>query len=256
VGSVTVFSVSPPEHTALRAVSWFLIAAFAYTYNDIRDIEIDRSSHPTRPLPRGTITNFGASVFAASLGAGGALFSLAAFRDASVLCPALAIAAAYLYSCYVRRLNALFANLWTCATVLLLLLSTQSAPPTALAALTDLSLGFILLARELQKDVADSYGDAPTRPLGYLVNHEAAGNIVYLGLLGAALFGFVLMGAVGHPNAPALVALILTNLSILSAAILVLFGADRAGAQILLTKFALYCGTILLLLGGQHLARP
>jgi len=64
-------SPNEPETMVMAGVA-ILLTAFANADNDVRDFEIDRIAHPTRPLPSGALS-IGAARVVVGLSAAGAL---------------------------------------------------------------------------------------------------------------------------------------------------------------------------------------
>lgn len=152
---------SDPRTLVMAGVA-VLLTAFANADNDVRDREIDRVAHPTRPLPSGTLSIETARIIV-GLSAAGALIFSALLGGAETLAAVGVIAAMTFYNRGVKAQGvpgnvvvAIVASLpfvfgaW----------STGSPRAGVPLFLVGVPLHF---AREIAKDLDDVAGDAGTR---------------------------------------------------------------------------------------------
>ena len=158
--------------TMLAAVSAVLLSSFANAFNDVRDVDIDRVAHPSRPLPRGDLSIVAATRVAWSAAVLGVALSGVAWRSLAALSGAVVVAMA-LYSARVKRSGA-FGNLLVAILASLPFLYGAWSVGAPAAAAPLLAIGIPLhFAREVAKDLDDAEGDAVARrtlPLAYGAN--------------------------------------------------------------------------------------
>ncbi|MFO1533104.1 MAG: UbiA family prenyltransferase [Thermoplasmatota archaeon] len=169
----------------------FLVTGFGNVANDLRDVEVDRVAHPSRPLPSGDVSRRGATQLAAAL----LSMALAAALLAGVWTLAFAAATVALLGLYEIRLkrggflgNAAVAAL-TASTFLFGAVASRAAWPAWRLAAVAAAMAFsVNLAREVAKDVEDLDADrGARRTLPMLVGNRTAGLVAS----GAAIVGIV-----------------------------------------------------------------
>jgi 4-hydroxybenzoate polyprenyltransferase len=170
-------------HELLLAATWVLLASFAYAYNDLCDIEIDKVNKPRRPLPSGVLSPHVVKRtlrIIVVLIVGLAIFE---WREHS-LWPLCTLAGSWAYSRFLLTGTAFGSNLVASCLVAAVPLSglpLQGNPKIwALVGGT----AMVMFGRELQKDALDAKGDAYFRPSPLLNGkHSGVLQIVYPTLL-------------------------------------------------------------------------
>ena len=223
--------------TWLAVLSAAALTALANATNDIADLEIDRSAHPERPLPRGELGVREASALAVI----GAIVGVGA---AAVIAPALgALASAValamaLYSWRIKRAglpgNLLVALL---ASLPFLWGAWSAGSPRAAAPLVLLAIP-LHLAREIAKDLDDAAADAPVRrtlPVRFGIPVARAALVIALLAFLAALVPFA-------PGRPRFAVAVLPVLALAVLGALRALRGQRGGP--LLFKSAMVCAIL------------
>jgi geranylgeranylglycerol-phosphate geranylgeranyltransferase len=142
-----------------------LVAGFGNTLNDVRDIELDRTAHPGRPLPSGRIDLNEAKDAAMVLLFVGLLLAYLAAGWPTLALAAGNAALLWLYEAFLKRRGA-----WGNAAIAALVASTflygavaRGLPEAPLVWLLAVLAFLVNLARELLKDVEDMAADAGRR---------------------------------------------------------------------------------------------
>lgn len=148
-------------------VAWAMLAAVALTaaanaWNDIADVEIDRISHPERPLPSGAMT----AGAARRLAWGAAVLALPLAwlaRPALALLTLPVLGVMWCYSARLKRFG-VAGNVVVAVVASLPVLYGACAAGAPAAGMQLVALAAPLhLAREIGKDIDDAPGDARTR---------------------------------------------------------------------------------------------
>ncbi|HEX2781464.1 MAG TPA: UbiA family prenyltransferase [Gemmatimonadaceae bacterium] len=154
--------------TIAAALAAIALAAYANSFNDLLDIEIDRRAHPRRPLPSGALTPRTVRSFAIIAAGAGIAFAAIA-RPALGYLSVAVVALMTLYSVALARLP-LIGNI---VVALLASLPFFYGAVTVRAARVGLLLVGVAiplhLARELAKSLDDAPADAPYRRTAPLV---------------------------------------------------------------------------------------
>ena len=164
-GSLTI-------HEYVRALTWVLLAAFAYAYNDIRDIEVDRINRPTRVLPSGLLTLRKARQLLLGVGILALVLILTEWRF-DAFWPIGALIGSMVYSRFLRSRSAFLSNIVASLLVVVVPLSSGSmAAMDPYLWYLALGVGLLIFARELQKDALDMPGDICERPMPLLLGQR------------------------------------------------------------------------------------
>lgn len=153
--------VSRPA-TLAAALAAIALAAYANSFNDLLDIEIDRRAHPKRPLPSGLLSPATVRSFAIIAAGAGIVFAAIA-RPALGYLTVAVVALMTLYSVSLARLP-LLGNI--VVAVLASLPFFYGAVTVRAARIGLLLVGIAIplhLARELAKSLDDAPADAPYR---------------------------------------------------------------------------------------------
>jgi|ERR1041384_3067873 4-hydroxybenzoate polyprenyltransferase len=151
-------------HEYARAVTWVLLAGFAYAYNDLCDVEVDRINRPTRVLPSMSITTRVAHRVLLVIGLLILILIVGEWR-VDAFWPITAFLGSVLYSRLLRLLSAFLSNVVASLLVAIVPLSatlTWDAFVHSWKLATGVAL--LIFARELQKDALDLRGDLSQRP--------------------------------------------------------------------------------------------
>ena len=150
-----------PETIVMAGVA-VLLTAFANADNDVRDFEIDRVAHPSRPLPSGRLSVRAARVIV-GLCASAALILAALLGGAQTLAAVGVIAAMTLYNRGVKA-HGVPGNLLVAVVASLPFLFGAWSAGSASAGLPLFLVAIPLhFAREIAKDIDDVQGDARHR---------------------------------------------------------------------------------------------
>jgi len=228
------------RRTLIAALAALLLASFANAFNDWCDVDIDRVSHPERPLPSGTLS----TTAAARIAGGSAALALLVCAAASLrlaLASALVLGAMTLYSLRVKRsgaagnlLVAVLASLpfvygtWSVGLI------SAAAPLVAIA----IPLHF---AREVAKDLDDAAGDASRRATLPLAHGPLAARVIVVVATLAALAALVPLMIAHHLFA----ALVMPAVALCAVAVARVSRGRSGGA--LLFKTAMVCAMLSLL---------
>jgi geranylgeranylglycerol-phosphate geranylgeranyltransferase len=162
----------------------FVVCAFGNVVNDLKDIEIDRTNNPKRPLPSGrakqNIVRWMAISFLVSAAAGSILLGILSF-----LVVIVALLLLFLYSTFLKKTPA--GNFTVASTTGLSFIFGGIVAGNAACLIPGLFSVFIHLPREIVKDVIDMNGDrlAGARTLPIIAGPVVAYNTsaLFLGLL-------------------------------------------------------------------------
>lgn len=156
----------------LEALTWILLAAFAYAYNDLCDVEVDRVNKPRRALPSGAVSIASVKLSLSLIALAIAVLILLVWRT-TLLWPLGAIAAGVVYSSVLRTRTALLSNVTAACLVAAVPLSGSQGYTNV--RLWELAFGIMLLmfGREMQKDVVDHQGDQVARPMPLLMGKRS-----------------------------------------------------------------------------------
>jgi len=162
----------------------FAVCAFGNVVNDLKDIEIDRTNNPKRPLPSGrvkpNIARLMAIAFLVSAVAGSLFLGIPSF-----LIIITAIVLLFLYSTYLKKTPA--GNFTVAFITGLSFIFGGIVAGNAACLIPGVFSIFIHLPREIIKDVIDMNGDrlAGARTLPIIAGPFAAYNVstIFLGLL-------------------------------------------------------------------------
>lgn len=179
-----------------------LLSGFGNVVNDLRDLELDRAAHPTRPFPSGRVRRAEGWALAALL-----LFTGLAWTEAGGF-PAFALAGfnALLLGIYETRLkatglpgNALVALLVGSTFLYGGVVATGLIPRAPMLLLLAGMATLTNLAREILKDVEDLAGDRGHRHTFPMRFGPGPARLLALALVNAALLASVL-AFVRHPS--------------------------------------------------------
>lgn len=234
----------------LLAVTWVLLAAFSYTYNDLRDIAVDRINKPDRPIPSGTLSIKAVKQILIILGV---LIICLAIKEwqKDFLWPIGALLAGLAYSRFLRARTAFGSNLTACCLVAAVPLS--GLPLRGNIQIWALAIGIMLLmfGRELQKDALDAKGDVHFRPVPLIFGkHSRIFQFVYPFLL---LLSAVSLYSAIHTTSDSLInkVSLLLLIMIHSIAIIVyIFNKSSYQAQADITKLVSYSLVVILAVGN------
>ena len=203
--------------TLLVAGAAIALAALANSYNDLADVEIDRISHPERPLPTGALSVFGArAVIIAAIVVAMALTALTS-TSLAVL-SLIVIVVMIVYSHRLKRAG-LPGNVTVAVLASMPFLYGGWSAGRPLAALPLMTLAIPLhLAREIAKDMEDVAGDRGVRrTVPVTSGPRVARNILFASL--GAFLGALVAFARTRP---------LFALAVIPAVVLALIAAYRA----------------------------
>lgn len=148
--------------TAWAAGAAICLAALANAFNDLCDVEIDRTAHPERPLPSGDLSASTARGVVVIAGVLAVLFSYLAIPEMAAASIAV-IGLMLLYSRILKR-RGLIGNITVAVLASLPFLYGGWTAGRPLASLSLVALAIPLhLAREIAKDIEDAAGDAGMR---------------------------------------------------------------------------------------------
>lgn len=249
--SQTFFLDSIPHHVVYaRAITWILVASFAYAYNDICDVDIDKINRPDRPIPSRALTPHFVACFIWVLAILTIVFSIIAWRYDSFW-PLIAMASAIVYSRYLRSKSPFLSNLTTSGLIALVPLSAFSLHGQLEIWAFSLAIALLMFARELQKDAMDAHGDADHRPTPLLLGeHKTIIMAIYpwLLLIAASLLYFAI-----YRFADSQISVIMESallLTVMAAIAIFLFHRTAHGVQAVTLKIASYLLVILLAVGA------
>ena len=174
-------------HEYMEAITWVLLAAFAYCYNDLCDIEVDRINKPRRALPSGVLSTKAVKLILVILLILIMAITIAEWRG-RLLWPLGALVVGLVYSSFLRTRTALFSNV--AAGCLVAAVPLSGLPLHGEIRVWELAAGIMLLmfGRELQKDVVDYEGDMHYRPVPVLIRFSRLFDYLYpLGLAVSAI---------------------------------------------------------------------
>lgn len=142
----------------LLATVAFLATGFGNTINDIMDIETDRVSHPSRPLPRGTFSVKDALIFACviSLSALFCAFFVGLRFGFATLVPLLLLTA---YALFIKGVPLTGNLLVSLLAAYALVFGSLSAPCLHYLYIPALLAMLLNFCREIVKDIQDRAGD-------------------------------------------------------------------------------------------------
>jgi geranylgeranylglycerol-phosphate geranylgeranyltransferase len=186
-----------PETIVMACVAT-LLTAFANADNDVRDFEIDRVAHPSRPLPSGRLS-VGAARVIVGLCASSAVVLAALLGAGQTLATVGVIAAMTLYNRGVKA-HGVPGNLIVAVVASLPFLFGAWSAGSAIAGVPLFLVGVPLhFAREIAKDIDDVHGDAlHRRTLPLRAGPSTARRVV---VTSVALFVLALAPfAIRHPG--------------------------------------------------------
>jgi geranylgeranylglycerol-phosphate geranylgeranyltransferase len=249
--SHTFFLESLPDHvTYSRAITWILVASFAYAYNDICDVDIDRINRPDRPIPARALTPHFVALFIWVFAVFTIVFSIIAWRSDSFW-PLIAMASAIVYSRYLRSKSPFLSNLTTSGLIALVPLSAFALHDRVEIWAFSLAVALLMFVRELQKDAVDAHGDTGHRPPPLLLGrHKTIVMAIYpwLLLITASLLYFAT-----YRFADSLIGVIMESavlVTVLAAIAIFLFRRTAHDVQAVTLKIASYLVVILLAVGA------
>lgn len=229
---------------ALLLLATLAATAFGNIVNDIRDIDTDRISHPSRPLPSGALTPTHAWI-AAAIAAVAGLASAAAVSPVHAAGTAVPIALLTLYA-YRLKATALWGNILVSLLVAYPVVFGALLAPRFARVLIPAALAFLLnLSREIVKDIEDIDGDravglrtTASLPPGRLRILLASLSAVYL----VGVFLPVLLGQFGAVYAVVCLVGALPLHAAWGRFLLVSHWSNHAAAMSRLIKFEMLCG--------------
>ncbi len=187
---ICVGSESVGDYLAEIILSMLVVVAFTgagNSLNDYFDRDVDRVAHPSRPIPRGSVSPSGAIVMSSSL------FAVSAVGGFVIGVPSFIIVVAsagvmFAYEVFLKS-EGLMGNLaisWL--TGALFLFGGASVDGLDLAWILALLAFLATLGREIVKDVQDLEGDKGTRTtLPMRMGARGAGVLASLSLVGAVI---------------------------------------------------------------------
>lgn len=159
-------------YESLLATTWILLAAFAYAYNDLCDIEIDKINKPRRPLPSGVFSPQLIRRILWIIVVLIVILAIAVWQE-RMLWPLCALAGSWAYSRFLLSRTTLGSNLVASCLVAAVPLSglPLQGNPKIWALIAGITM--VMFGREVQKDALDAKGDAYFRPSPLLLGKYA-----------------------------------------------------------------------------------
>ncbi len=167
------------SHEVLLTLTWVLLAAFAYAFNDLCDVDIDLINKPNRPIPSRMLSVNSVKHILLILGLIIIFLAVKEWQK-DFLWPIGALISGLVYSRFLRPRTTLGSNVAACCLVAAVPLS--GFPSTGDIQVWALAIGITMLmfGREMQKDGLDSKGDVQFRPKALLFGkHSEVFEIVY-----------------------------------------------------------------------------